>query len=237
MLLYPFTTNYFYTHFPTTSPPTDITLYESKNLFDVLIYGLKEGTRESYELGRLLGINLFVLACFLFGRFLYKIDFFSKILENKLSVKKTFWTFLISTIILALITKSLTQLIKFDLFQHYNIEFWLDLGQTFILLTGICWLYKKGKLKFFFTSLQTVGKMTLSNYIIQNIIGILLFSGFGLGLLHLPFYAYILIAITVFIIQVFFSKWWLSRYNYGPVEWIWRQSSYMQKLPIKKQAK
>lgn len=235
MLLFPFTTDYFYTHFPTTSPETNISLYESKNLFNVLFYGLKEGTRELYELGRLLGVNLFVLACFLFGQYLHKTDFFSKILENKISAKKLFWTILISTVLVALVKKGITQLFKVDVFKHFNIEFWLDFGQMFVLLTGICWLYKKGKLKKIFASLQTVGKMTLSNYIIQNVIGILLFSGFGLGLLHLPFYAYILIAVTVYIIQVFFSKWWLSKYNYGPVEWIWRMLSYRKILPIKKE--
>lgn len=234
MLLYPFTTDYFYYHFPTSLPEADIKLYQSKNLIDVMLYGFKEGTKELFESGRLLGINLFVLACFLFGRFLYKVDFFTKILANKLSAKKLFWTFLVSTILLAVITKGLTELLKFDIFKHYNIEFWLDLGQMFILLTGICWLYKKGKLKTFFISLQTVGKMTLTNYILQNLIGILLFSGFGLGLLHLPFYAYILIAVTIYSIQIVFSKWWLSKYNYGPIEWIWRQLSYMERLPLKK---
>jgi uncharacterized protein len=236
MLLFPFTTDYFYIHFPTISSETNISLYESKNLFKILLYGLKEGTRELYELGRLLGINLFVLACFLVGQFLHKIDFFTKMLENKISAKKLFWASLISTILVALVTKGVRQLLKFDIFEHYNIEFWLDFGQMFILLTGICWLFKKDKLRTFFDALQTVGKMTLSNYIIQNVIGILLFSGFGLGLLHLPFYCYILIAITIYIIQIFFSKWWISKYNYGPVEWIWRMLSYGKILPLKKES-
>jgi uncharacterized protein len=187
-----------------------------------------------YEPGRLLGINLFVLACFLFGQFLHKINFFTKILENSISAKRLFWTSLITTSLIALITKGAEQLLKFDIFKHYSIEFWLDFGQMCILLSGICWLFKKGKFKTFFNVLQTVGKMTLSNYVIQNITGIILFSGFGLGLIHLPFHGYILIAITIYIIQIFFSKWWLSKFQYGPIEWIWRQLSYMKKVPIKK---
>ncbi len=235
MLLFPFTTGYFYIHYPTTTVETDISLYESKNIASVLLYGFKEGIRELYELGRLLGINLFVLACFLFGQYLQKTAFLNKIIENKISAKKLFWTILISTVFVAIATKGMSQFFKVDIFKRFNIEFWLDFGQMLVILTGICWLFKKEKLKSFFHALQTVGKMTLSNYIIQNILGILLFSGFGLGLLHLPFYGYILIAISIYIIQVFFSKWWLSKYNYGPAEWIWRMLSYGKILPLKKE--
>lgn len=235
-LIYPFTGDYFGRHFSTTATATDISLYSSHNLFYVLSYGFKEGTKEIYEVSRLLGVNLFVLTCFLFGQYLQKIDFFKKIIVGEISAKKIFWTSLISTILIAIIYNRLTHLLKIEFLKHYDIKFWLEFGLMLVLISAFSWLYKKGKLKSFFKSLQIVGKMTLSNYIIQNIIGIILFSGFGFGLIYkLPFYGYILTAITVYVIQIFFSKWWLSKYNYGPVEWLWRQLSYMKRLPIKKE--
>jgi uncharacterized protein len=42
------------------------------------------------------------------------------------------------------------------------------------------------------------------------------------------------LAISVFIIQLFISKWWLSKFNYGPVEWLWRVMSYGEVFPFKK---
>jgi uncharacterized protein len=42
--------------------------------------------------------------------------------------------------------------------------------------------------------------------------------------------------LVIYIIQVYFSRWWLQHYRYGPVEWVWRQLSYNKKLPIKKEA-
>ena len=235
-LFYPFSSDFLWKYFGTNSNRTNISLYESANIFNVFLYGFKEGTKELFEVGRLLGINLFVLACFLFGQFLYKIDFFAKILSNEISAKKLFWKCLITTIIIAICSQVIKQIFKTDIFKHYNIEFWLEFGLMCVLLTSICWLYKKGKLMNFFNGLQSVGKMTLTNYIVQNVIGILLFSGFGLGLLHhLPFYGYILIALGIYILQVYFSKWWLKKFNYGPVEWIWRQLTYMKRLPIKRQ--
>jgi len=96
-----------------------------------------------------------------------------------------------------------------------------------------------GKLKALFRSMQVIGKMTLTNYITQNILAVLLFSGFGLGLsfthrIHFGFY--MLFALVIYVAQIYFSKWWLSKYPYGPIEWVWRQLSYGKRLPIRKAA-
>ena len=72
------------------------------------------------------------------------------------------------------------------------------------------------------------GKMSLTNYIVQSIIGVSLFYGFGLGL-----YKYtgatscLVIAIFVFIIQLSFSRWWLSSHRHGPLEWIWKKLTWI----------
>ena len=99
----------------------------------------------------------------------------------------------------------------------------------------ICWLYAKGLFQRFFASLAVMGKMTLTNYMVQNLIGLLVFSGFGLGIWNTkPLWFYLLLGLVVYIVQVYFSKWWLSKYNYGLVEWVWRQLSYRKRLPLKK---
>lgn len=235
MLLYPATGDFFGNKEIIQTQPTALALYQSHNLFNVLSYGFFEGTKELYSLGRLLGINFFVLSCFLVGQYFYRIDFFRKIVNGDISAKKMFWTSLITTISVAVITNVIFKVFKSNFLKHYDTTFWLEFGLMLVFLSAICWLYKQNKLKRFFASLQTVGKMTLTNYVVQNIISILLFSGFGLGLLgKLPLFAYILIALTIYIAQTFFSKWWLSKYNYGLVEWIWRQLTYMKKLPLKK---
>ncbi len=234
-LVYPFTGDYLGRHFPAPSIANDISQFTSRNLFNVLSYGFKESSKEIYDVGRLFGGNLFVLACFLFGQFLQKIDFFQRIVIGEISAKKIFWTSLLSTILIFIIYNVLRRILEIEFLKHYDIMLWLEFGITFVLVSAFSWLYKKDKLKIFFKGLEVVGKMTLTNYVIQNIIGIILFSGLGFGLLYnLPFYGYILIAITVFVAQVFFCKWWLSKYNYGPIEWIWRELTYMKRLPIKK---
>ena len=79
------------------------------------------------------------------------------------------------------------------------------------------------------------GRMTLTNYLMQTIICITIFYGVGFGLggnmgpsLFIP------IAIVIYLVQLFFSKWWLSHFNFGPFEWIWRMLTYWKWIPLKK---
>ncbi len=232
LLIFPFTSNFYS---PTiANSTTDLKLYESHNIFNVFYYGLKDGLKDFIDIGKLLGVDLLVLACFLIGQFFQKIDIFNKIAENKKYIIRTFFGSFIATILFTALPR-LSDLLDLKFFNHYDIQFWPELSQMFAIMSAICWLYISGKLKWFFKSLQMVGRMTLTNYIIQNLLGLLLFSGFGFGLLHkLPFYSYILLAVVIYILQIYSSKWWLSKYQYGPVEWIWRMLSYGKILPIKK---
>ena len=77
--------------------------------------------------------------------------------------------------------------------------------------------------------------MALTNYIMQSALGVFIYYGIGLGMaanagpaLFMP------IAVGVFIIQVIYSKIWLSYFNYGPLEWIWRMLTYGKYLPLLK---
>jgi len=96
-------------------------------------------------------------------------------------------------------------------------------------------LYNHNKLQTIFSYFRLSGKMTLTNYIVQNLLATLIFSGIGLKLYNtLPFWFYFVLAVSVFIIQLFVSKWWLSKFNYGPVEWLWRILSYRKLFPLRK---
>jgi len=95
------------------------------------------------------------------------------------------------------------------------------------------WITKEGnsRLKF----LAPMGRMALTNYLMQTIIGITLYYGvgFGLGGNIGPAY-FIPIGLGVYALQIAYSNWWLKYFNYGPVEWIWRQLTYGKRLPMKK---
>ncbi len=83
--------------------------------------------------------------------------------------------------------------------------------------------------------LSPVGRMALTNYLLQTLIGLALFYGIGLGLgprFGLAGVSFLFFPI-IFCAQIAFSHWWLSRFNFGPIEWIWRCLTYGCRLPMR----
>ncbi|MEM9895919.1 MAG: DUF418 domain-containing protein [Bacteroidota bacterium] len=99
---------------------------------------------------------------------------------------------------------------------------------------GIALAFQKTKYKRFLTALAPLGRMALTNYLMQSLICCLIFKSYGLGLFGLvsPVF-FTLIGISILIIQIIYSNWWLSRYQYGPAEWLWRSMTYGSMQPIK----
>lgn len=78
-----------------------------------------------------------------------------------------------------------------------------------------------------------VGRMGLTTYLMQTLFGILIFFGIGFGLLgEIGALASVGIGIALFIVQVYFSKWWLARFRYGIFEWLWRCATYLKWQPL-----
>ncbi|MEO0557204.1 MAG: DUF418 domain-containing protein [Bacteroidota bacterium] len=75
--------------------------------------------------------------------------------------------------------------------------------------------------------LALLGRMALTNYILQTTLAMLLFFGYGLGLMGtLPYAAIPLVAVVIFLFQTRFSAFWLSRYPQGPLELAWKRLAY-----------
>lgn len=82
--------------------------------------------------------------------------------------------------------------------------------------------------------LVPMGRMALTNYLGQSFIGVLLFTGMGLGLgAQLSALGFEAIAITVFILQLLLSHWWMAHFRYGPFEWLWRCLTYGKVMPLR----
>jgi uncharacterized protein len=79
-----------------------------------------------------------------------------------------------------------------------------------------------------------VGRMALTNYLMQTVICVLLFYGYGLGLFgKFGAAASTLIALAIFLFQIVVSSLWLKYFAYGPMEWIWRQLTYGRRLRLR----
>lgn len=78
-----------------------------------------------------------------------------------------------------------------------------------------------------------VGRMAFTNYLAQSLILGWIFYGYGLGLFGRSSVATALtIGGVVYAAEAAISAWWLGRYRYGPVEWLWRSLMYGARQPM-----
>jgi uncharacterized protein len=80
-----------------------------------------------------------------------------------------------------------------------------------------------------------VGHMALTNYFLQTVMGVLLFYGYGLGLMgKLGSAAQLALAVALFALQIVFSRLWLARFRFGPAEWVSRSLTYGKAQPMRR---
>lgn len=100
--------------------------------------------------------------------------------------------------------------------------------------SAIALLYIHTSFKKILSVLAPQGRMALTNYLVQTIIGIFTFSHVGFGFQSLGPAGWTLFALGIFALQVVMSTIWLHYFQFGPMEWIWRQLTYGKRLPLKK---
>ncbi len=182
-----------------------------------------------------------VLGMFLIGYFIGKSEFYKNIQQQK---KKLY-------IIIALgILIGLPANYYLAYYMTYHMgDYWTmapnGLYQTIAYALGVAPLalvyvaifmliYQTTIGKKLLSAFAPVGKMAFSNYIFQSLVGSFVFLGAGLGYIGMvgPVY-YTIFGVSVFIFQMVFSHIWLSYFNYGPLEWLWRSATYKKLQPLR----
>ncbi len=104
-----------------------------------------------------------------------------------------------------------------------------------LMMFGYCGFILKwlddGKATTFLKRFAPVGRMALTNYIMQSVICATIFYSFGLGLIgQFPPIFILPLALLIFTIQVYLSKWYFSKYKMGPLERLWRLGTYLKRV-------
>jgi uncharacterized protein len=101
-------------------------------------------------------------------------------------------------------------------------------------LGAIAWLLARPATARYVAWLAPVGRMALSNYLLQSLLASTIFYGYGLGLWgRIGRTGQVLLVVAIFAAQALLSRWWLSRYRFGPVEWLWRWGTYGRRPAMK----
>ena len=79
------------------------------------------------------------------------------------------------------------------------------------------------------------GRMALTNYLTQSVVCTLVFNAYGLGYFNeLGLSVTLPLVLVIFAAQVAFSRFWLSRFRFGPAEWVWRSLTYGARQPLRR---
>lgn len=109
----------------------------------------------------------------------------------------------------------------------------LSIMAVLVSMFILCWFAASG-IGYRFQRVATAyGRMSLTNYLTQSIIGVTLFYHYGLGL-----YRYcgatlsFLVGVAIVILQVCWSRWWLSSHAQGPFEALWKKLTWLRFRPV-----
>lgn len=119
---------------------------------------------------------------------------------------------------------------------HSLVYFLSVVPMTLFYLGLFCLLWLRQPHSKIFELLAKPGRMALTNYIGQSVIGIIIYYGIGWGWgLKMGLWQIEVTAIVVFAFQIVFSTLWLRAFRFGPIEWIWRMLTYGEWLnPLKR---
>jgi len=166
---------------------------------------------------------------------------------NVLSAEKSYKFYSIMTVLGYLIGLSINyyevhsiMASNFSLLSFSKANITYDLGRVPVAIghVGAIMLFcKLPILNWLKISLAAVGKMALTNYIMHSLFAMFIFTGVGFGLFGtFQRFELLYIVFAIWIFQLIASPIWLKYYQYGPLEWIWRNLSYLKKHPFKKES-
>lgn len=100
------------------------------------------------------------------------------------------------------------------------------------LLSLVC---RMSWLNWLTNSLAAVGRMALTNYIMHSVVCAIIFTGIGFSMFgKLQRYELYYVVGAIWLAQLIISPIWLKHYRFGPLEWLWRSLTYMQRQPLRR---
>jgi uncharacterized protein len=115
------------------------------------------------------------------------------------------------------------------------VQFAGALPQALLYLALLVWWNESGFLLALQARFRAVGRMALTNYLMQSVLCVFFYNNIGLnfygttGLLGgLPLVA------AIWTLELLWSPLWLSVFQLGPIEWLWRSLAVLRPLPFLK---
>lgn len=110
------------------------------------------------------------------------------------------------------------------------LNMWKNIAMMFVYVSGVVLLYYRTSTRNILIKIAPYGKMSLTNYLTQSIVGGFIFYNWGLGMYRYSGHASsLLLGVLCVALQYIFCRWWLSRHSHGPFEALWRKLTWIGK--------
>ena len=110
------------------------------------------------------------------------------------------------------------------------LKMWRNLSMMFMIVSSIVLLFYRTSAHNFLMKIAPYGKMSLTNYLSQSIIGGFVFYHWGLGLYQYCGHTVsLLMGVACIALQYIFCRWWLKSHSHGPFESLWRKLTWINK--------
>ena len=124
---------------------------------------------------------------------------------------------------------------EFSMFQGTMFNYFGSLGIIAAYIALVQLFVKNNILVGIQNIFAACGRMALTNYIGQSVIGTFIFYGFGLGYFgKVSRTNQLFIVLGIWLFQLIFSYFWMKKFRFGPLEWLWRSFTYNKWMALKK---
>lgn len=171
------------------------------------------------------------VSCFALGLAAWKSDVPVRLAHSQTAARRVLWW----TIPVAIFAPGFTIVYEAGVFEQTYLLWGVSMlspflgppamASVYLALMVLCWEQKTGQ--WLLHPLSFVGRMALTNYLLQSVIGTLLFYSYGGALFgKVSIMRGLLFIALIWALQIIVSRAWLKRFPFGPMEWCWRQWTY-----------
>jgi len=190
-----------------------------------------------------------ILATFLVGWWTIKSGYLMRVIQNPRTTRR-----LLLIAVLAVTIGYLTNMYLPVLMPYHNVKItgitdpnlwnpemivwsifgWSTEGNAIAYAAILLLLLQRSSIARLLQPLGAAGRMALTTYLTQSVVCTLLFYGYGLGWYgQVGYTGNLIITLVLFSCQMAVSSWWLKRFRFGPVEWLWRRLTYGHPIPMR----
>ncbi len=201
--------------------------------FDVAVMGILKGFPVNFTWSIEFGRIMQTIFLFLFGIIIGRRRLLYDEGGNVQIWKRVLVWALCATVVLIPLYKYVPDMVDVPCIkQSLGVQFkmWRNFAMMLVIVSSVVILFYRTTARNFLIKIAPYGKMSLTNYLTQSIIGGFVFYHWGLGLYRYSGHTTsLLLGVACVALQYVFCRWWLSRHSHGPFELLWRRLTWIGK--------